>query len=210
MRRQFHADNLFVIPSGAELYGEGNLHRRAHRLKNLADGWQITQQSRAAIALDDFFRRAAQIQINQIKAKALHHARRLGHHLRIAAKQLRRNGMLVFVKMQIALSFLIFLTQNTIGRGELGHDQPASAQVADEAAEDSVGHAGHGREHGGRSDFHAADHDSLRDWLARRRSLCSDGAYPVAPSRIVPTLAHVSILSSVWNLLAENDAYPDG
>ena len=146
--RQFHADDLFVIPSRAEFHGEGNLHGAAHRFENLADRRQIAQQAGASVALHDFFRRAAQIQIDQIEAQALDHARGLGHHLRIAAEKLRRNRVLVFIEVEIALGLLIFLAEHAVGRGELGHDQAASAQVADEAAEDGVGDAGHGREDG--------------------------------------------------------------
>ena len=41
--------------------------------------------------------------------------------------------------------------------GELGHDEPAAAQVADKAAENGVGDAGHGRQHRRRGDLHRAD-----------------------------------------------------
>jgi hypothetical protein len=70
-----------------------------------------------------------------------------------AAEELRRDRVLVFIEMQIALGLLILLAQHAVGRGELGHDQAASAEVADEAAEDGVGDAGHGSEHGGGSDI---------------------------------------------------------
>ena len=69
-----------------------------------------------------------------------------GHHLRIAAEELRRDRVFVFVEVEIALSLLIFFAEHTVSRGELSHDQAASAQVANEAAEDGVGDAGHGGE----------------------------------------------------------------
>ena len=101
-------------------------------------------------------------------------------------------GMLVFVEMEIALGLLIFLAEDAVGRGELGHDQAASAKVADEAAEDGVGDAGHGGEDGGGGDGDVAD---LRDSRGRaavalpgaHRSVCADRAI-----RVVPELLHGS------------------
>ena len=46
---------------------------------------------------------------------------------------------------------------DAVGTGELRHDQPAAALVANQAAENRIGDAGHGREHGRRSDLHGAD-----------------------------------------------------
>ena len=66
---------------------------------------QIAQQSRAAIALHHFLRRATQVQIHQIESQVLDNPSRLRHRLGIAAKKLRRNRMLVLVEMQIALAY---------------------------------------------------------------------------------------------------------
>ena len=118
---------------------------------------QIAQQAGASVALHDFLCRTAQVQVNEVEAEALNHARRLGHHMRIAAKKLRQDRMLVFIEMQIALGLLIFLTQHAVRRGELCHDQSAAAKVADKAAEDGVGDAGHRREHGRQSDLDPAN-----------------------------------------------------
>src|SRR5438552_19127875 len=59
------------------------------------------------------------------------------------------------------------------------------AGITDEAAEDGIGHAGHGRKNGRGRDAHAADLDRLR----YRRGL--SGA---AGNRSVPVLAHGIIL----------------
>ena len=55
---------------------------------------------------------------------------------------------------------------DAVRAGELGHDEPAAALIADEAAEDRVGDARHGRQHRGRRDGHASDIESSRENLA--------------------------------------------
>ena len=50
--------------------------------------------------------------------------------------------MLVFIEMEITLGLLVLLAKHAVGRGELSHDEPAAAEVADEAAEDCVSNAG--------------------------------------------------------------------
>jgi len=65
--------------------------------------------------------------------------------------------VLVFVKVKIALGLLILHAEDAVGRRELGHDEAASAEVADEAAEDGVGDAGHGGEDGRGGDGDGAD-----------------------------------------------------
>ena len=58
-----------------------------------------------------FFAGQPRFRSTRSKPKSFDHARRLRHHLRIAAKQLRRDRMLVFVEMQIALGLLIFVRE---------------------------------------------------------------------------------------------------
>src|SRR5579872_981729 len=106
--------------------------------------------------------------------------------------------MLVFVKVEVALGLLIFLPQNAVRRSELGHDQAASAQVADEASEDGVRHPGHRREdrRGGNRDI--ADCKTGRDWLQGPRSndpwRCQPTCRSARATRIVPKLLHRLIL----------------
>ena len=85
---QLHADNIFVVPAGAELYREWNLDGCAHRFEDFADRGQIAQQAGAAIALDHLLRRAAEVKVDQVKAEIFDHAGRVRHHSGIAAKKL--------------------------------------------------------------------------------------------------------------------------
>ena len=65
--------------------------------------------------------------------------------------------MLVVVEVQIALGFLVLSAEDAVGRSELGHDQPAATQVANEAAEDGIGDTGHRCQHRGRSDLNSTN-----------------------------------------------------
>src|SRR5260370_20592849 len=98
--------------------------------------------------------------------------------------------MLVFVEMQVTFGFLVLLAEHAVGRGELGHDQAAAAQVADEAAEDGVGDAGHGSQDCGWGNLNSADGEPHGNGLQWRCQ--SDRS--VRPTRVVPGLAHCSIL----------------
>src|SRR6266478_3308501 len=124
--------------------------------------------------------------------------------------------MLVFVEVQIASADTL-VAEHAVGRGELGHNQPASAEILDEAAKDGVGDAGHGSEHGGGGDSDPADQKAGGEhpWLC----LCGAGALArcpvcgkmltgrsVRPARVVPELVHVSILDCSAKSEAPADA----
>ena len=205
--REFDADDFFVVPSGAEFHGEGNLHGGADRFENLADCRKVAQQAGAAVALHDFLGGTSEVQVDEVEAESLDHFGGFGHHLGIAAEKLGRDRVLVFVEVEIALGLLIFLAQNSVGRGELGHDETASAEVADEAAEDGVGDAGHGREDSGWGDCDRAD-------LQGGGNNLWDGDIAGVPcqqiGRIVPKFAHISEVNATtgakarafWSLYA--------
>jgi hypothetical protein len=76
--------------------------------------------------------------------------------------------VLVFVKVKIPSADTL-VAQHPIGRRELSHNQPASAEVFDEAAEDSVSNSGHGREHRSWSNADVADGEGVwkgaQGWL---------------------------------------------
>ena len=87
--RQFDADNLLIIPSRAEFDGKRNLHCRAHRFKNTPYPGQVAQQPRATVALDNLFRRAAQVEVYEIETQILDHASGICNHWGTAAEKLR-------------------------------------------------------------------------------------------------------------------------
>src|SRR6266567_4976018 len=98
--------------------------------------------------------------------------------------------MLVLVEVQVAFGLLIFLAEYTVGRGELGHDQAAPAKVADEAAEHSVGHSGHGGEDGCGGDVDGPDRKTCGDGL-QQWCLAGGGSRAPRACRVVTELAHV-------------------
>ena len=61
---------------------------------------QIAQQAGAA-ALDNFFHRAAEVDIHLVEAKIFGESGGGSHHVGIGSKNLRRDGMLVFAKVEI-------------------------------------------------------------------------------------------------------------
>src|ERR1035437_6192810 len=79
--------------------------------------------------------------------------------------------MLVRVEAEIALERPIGFAglerrADAVRAGELRHDEPAPAEIANETAEYGIGHAGHGREHRGGRELHRAD-----------RELCGKGLH---------------------------------
>src|SRR5579871_6146259 len=95
--------------------------------------------------------------------------------------------MLIFIKVQVALGFFILGAKHTVGRGELGHDQAASTEIADESPEDGVGDSGHrSKDRGGRN----RDRADLQAGRNDARAFASGGAHATNCCRVVPVLAH--------------------
>src|SRR5437667_527846 len=92
--------------------------------------------------------------------------------------------------MQIAFSFFVLGAENAIRRGELSHDQAASAKIANEAAENGVGHARHRGENCGGGDGHSAEANGLGDGHV----FSTGGDARAYIARIVPEFPHKPIL----------------
>ena len=97
--------------------------------------------------------------------------------------------MLILIEMQITFGLFVLGAKHSVSRSELGHDQSAPTQTADEAPKDGVSDARHGSKHGGRRNLHVADRKSFRN-----ESLCGAGAPARETARIVPILTHLAIL----------------
>ncbi len=97
--------------------------------------------------------------------------------------------MLVLVEMQVALRFLVFCPKDAIGRSELGHDQAASPEVANETPKHSVGNARHRGKDGRWGDLEIANCYPLR-----YRGACTGEDVRAHIYRIFPILAHLAIL----------------
>jgi len=152
--RHLKRHQLEVVPSGAELHGERNGNRLADFAQQAFHQRQIAQQTGAAIAFHYLVDGAAEVDVENVKAKIFANACGIGHDGGVGAEKLRRDRMLLRLEGQVfqSASGLARVARgaDAMRARELGHDQPAATQVADEAAENRVGDAGHGRQHGGR------------------------------------------------------------
>ena len=76
--------------------------------------------------------------------------------LRTGAEELRGDGMLVFLEIEIAKRF-VGAAGDAFGAGELGHQQAAAAEAANDATEQRVRDTGHRSQHRGRANRQVAD-----------------------------------------------------
>ena len=153
-------DGVFV-PAGAELDGERDFYSGADRLEDFAEQREVAEEAGAA-ALHDFFGGAAEVDVDGVVAEVLDHSGGVGHDLRVGAEELRGDGVLVFLEIKVAESF-VGAAGDAFGAGELGHQQAAVAEAADDTAEERVGDAGHGGEDRAGADGEVAELVGLRD-----------------------------------------------
>src|ERR1700691_6236046 len=130
---------------------------------------QITQQPRAA-ALHYFFYGAAQVDVHLIETQIFGERSGGSHHWRIGTENLRGDGMLVGVKVQI-MQRARGIAGQAFGAGEFRHDQAARTERPNHAAKYCVGNAGHRRQDRRRTDHVVANfqfrgnHDFNRSML---------------------------------------------
>src|ERR1035438_5969040 len=119
---------------------------------------------------------SAEVEVEDVEAQVLADARGFAQDGGVGAEQLGGNGMLIGVEAEVALQRLIGLVglerrADAVRAGELRHDEPAPAKIANETAEYRVGHAGHRRQHRGGRELHRSD-----------RKLCGEGLHGRADS----------------------------
>ena len=112
----------------------GMVDGRAHFAQQSLHQRQVAQQAGAAVALDHFIDRAAEVDIENVEAEILADARGVGHDGGVGAEELRGDGMLVRVEAQIFGQRLGGFAgaqggADAVRAGELGHDQPAAARL---------------------------------------------------------------------------------
>src|SRR5258708_2504521 len=115
----------------------------------------------AANMVEDLGYDAVDINLGVI-AEILDHLRGFGHDGWIRAEELRGDGMLVFLKIKIAQSFL-GAARDAFGAGELRHQQAAAAKAANDAAKKRVRHTSHRRKHRGGADAQVANLETRRN-----------------------------------------------
>ena len=164
--RKFGVDQFLVVPSRAELAGEGNADSRAHLAENGFDQRQIAEQSGTAVAFHDFINGAAEVDVDDIEASALTNLRGFGQDIRIRPEELAGDGVLFRFELKIpevAIRLFCRLRADySVRTGELRHEESAPTLVPDQAAEHRIGNARHRREHGGGSDTDVPDRETGR------------------------------------------------
>ena len=102
-------DQVVIAPAGAVLHGERDGDGGADFAQHAFHQRQIAQQAGAAVALDDFVDRAAEVEIEDVEAQVLADARGFGQDGGVGAEELGGDGVLVGVEAEIALQGLIGL-----------------------------------------------------------------------------------------------------
>src|ERR1019366_8611657 len=114
------------------------------------------------VALDHFVDGAAEVEVEDVEAQVLADARGFAQDGGVGAEQLGGNGVFVGVEAEVALECLVGLVglerrADAVRAGELRHDEPAAAKIANETSEHRIGYAGHRRQHRGGREPHRSD-----------------------------------------------------
>src|SRR5580704_622405 len=167
-------DDGVLVPSGAKLDSERNFDGGANGFENFSEERKIAQQAGAA-TLNDFLGGTAEIDVHGVIAEVFDHACGFGHDVWIRAEELRGDGVLIFLEIEIAQCFG-GAAGDAFGAGELRHEQAATAETANDAAEKRVRHASHGGKNRGGADGQVANlercwkHTLLYRWRSQSTS----------------------------------------
>ena len=124
--REVDADDVLVVPAHAELDGEGDGDCAANRLEDDLDLREVAQEAGAAVAGDDAFGWTTEIEVDEIEAGVLDDAGGVGEGLGVGAEELGRDGVFVVVVSEVALALGLAHAGETVGGGELRHDEAAA------------------------------------------------------------------------------------
>ncbi len=91
-------------------------------LEDFGDEGQVAQQAAAAVAGDDAFGGAAEVEVDHVEAGVLDDAGGIGERGGIGAEELGGDGVLVVVEGEVALALGFAHAGEAVGGGELGHD----------------------------------------------------------------------------------------
>ena len=123
---EIDADDVLVVPAHAELDGEGNGDGGADGLEDGLDQREVAQQAGAAVAGDDALGGAAEVEVDEVEAGVLDDAGGVGEGHGVRAEELRGDGVLVVVVGEVALALDLAHARETVGGGELRHDEAAA------------------------------------------------------------------------------------
>ena len=141
--RQFGRIHLALVPAGAHLHGDGDLHRLHHRGNDAGGMLGLAHQAAAGVVLRNLRHRASHVDVDDVGAAGFDNLRGGGHVRGIAAEDLNGDRPLLFGELEI-LERAADAAHERLRRHHLRDHQAARAMPLHEAAERRVGHAGHG------------------------------------------------------------------
>ena len=145
MPGQLRRVDLPVVPPLAHLHRDGDGHRLRHRRDDLRGVRRLAHEAAARVVLGDLRHRAAHVDVDDVGAHLLDHARRFGHPRRLAAEDLDGDGPLLFGVLGV-LERAIDAAHQPLAADHLGHDEAAPTLALHQAAKRGVGHTRHGRD----------------------------------------------------------------
>ncbi len=143
--RQRRRVPLVVVPAGAHLHGDWNLHGIRHAADDSRRVLRLAHQTATRVVLRDLRHGASHVHVDDVGAHALDDPRGFGHLVGIAAEDLDRNRPL-FLRVLGVLERAIDAAHEAFRADHLGHDKAASAMALHQTAKRGVGHAGHRRD----------------------------------------------------------------
>ena len=114
-----------VLEPAPQLDGHRHRNGRRHGLDDSAGPIGLVEKCRPGSGLCHLLDRAAEVDIDDVRAGFLDHRGGIRHHSRIGAEDLHRQGALVGRDAQIAQSALVSVLQ-TGARDHLGADEPGA------------------------------------------------------------------------------------
>lgn len=159
---------VFTVPARAHLERDRNTRSRDDGAQYPRDQRLIAHERGARGAIADLLGRAAEIDVDDLGAEFHVHARGIGHHGRVIARNLHdaRLGLSAVIHPQTRLGRI---PEVNVGRDHFRRRDPRAHSPA-EPAEGQVGHARHRRESERRREFVWTDSHWLAVliWLAQR------------------------------------------
>ena len=136
---------LAVVPAGAHLHRNRDLHGFAHRRDHAGGVLRLAHEAAAGVVFGDLRHRASHVHVDDVGAHAFHDLSGVGHLFRIAAENLNGDRPLGLCVLGV-LERTIDSANEPFRAHHLGDDQAAAAVSFHETAKRAVGHAGHWRD----------------------------------------------------------------
>ena len=157
-----------AVPARAHLERDRNAGRRDHRGEDARDESLVAHEGRTGCAVAHLLRRAAEVDVDDLRAELDIHARGVGHHAGVIARDLH-DARLGLAAMVEPVARLRRVPQAEVRSHHLG-GRDSRPHAAAQPAKRQVGHARHRRERERRrnlvrTDFHGP---AVLIWLAQR------------------------------------------